>query len=433
MTPLNIPLMKETWALCSKHLPHILAMDVSIPQDIRKTDYWQWLCDEPAPILSSLEIYFAGGLELVLPRLFSGDTPCLKTLIMRNCRLPWAAGCYSDLTKLRIISTFTGTSHWAGGRGDEEFIEILRDCPNLEELSIASPNCPYHPSTLPSQLHTISLKCLSFLCLNVPRAASLLDYILAHCATPSLMEAVCTLRNDRFHIAPDGRLPGTVSFQQSFSKFRALFVSSGAISPPEYWSSDLPLTTPRLYLHGWPEHYFSALVASLKEWHSLDTLQHLAIFELRCRDEVTDSLLDLFERTSAITHLTYSGHEVPGVADNIWEALAVKYEASVTLWPALKFLDLDGAMIDMTFLQFLEVWKNFANLRKLSMKRCKFRSGDEYHRITECDWLRAHVQVEVSEPTIRPSYWNKILLRGVFYSWIVILMNHSLYEIKARQ
>ncbi|KAK7689006.1 hypothetical protein QCA50_007697 [Cerrena zonata] len=69
--------------------------------------------------------------ENPLPQLCNGNTPKLRNLWMNGIRLPWETKKYHNLTSLRICVPYQSLN------GDQEFLDVFRDSPNLQDFSIS--------------------------------------------------------------------------------------------------------------------------------------------------------------------------------------------------------------------------------------------------------------------------------------------------------
>lgn len=133
----------EPWKIqfCMEHISRIRTMVV------RDTDRYDtlWFLDTPAPLLERCELsllyqdsdrsaLWTHWEDRILPRLFGGSTPRLRSLVLRGHRLAWCPGNYSNLTRLSM--SFHRALFKRGAADDGYLPMIFQESPNLIHLEL---------------------------------------------------------------------------------------------------------------------------------------------------------------------------------------------------------------------------------------------------------------------------------------------------------
>ena len=117
-----------------------------------------WSLDRPAPQLQELTVINCYRFKNIYTSLFDNQTPHLRSLELKGCRLAWRSGMYRNLRKLKL--EFYGLLPHPDK--DRDLLALFRDSPNLESLELKimddkqTPWDPLSNTLLPTNLYSES-------------------------------------------------------------------------------------------------------------------------------------------------------------------------------------------------------------------------------------------------------------------------------------
>ncbi|KAI0061908.1 hypothetical protein BV25DRAFT_714199 [Artomyces pyxidatus] len=154
----------------------------------------QDLTTEPVPVLTTFEISSVPEYSpLMLPEdLFAHSAPRLQTLIIHNCVFSWPSLVFNSITYLNIWSPLQAMYV---PNTAEQFLDFLRDCPNLEDVRLYGciPRLPLH------HLHNIHMQRLKRLDVLGPARSivGVLDHLHAVPGASLRLTVRFSMRDDR--------------------------------------------------------------------------------------------------------------------------------------------------------------------------------------------------------------------------------------------
>ncbi|EPQ58549.1 hypothetical protein GLOTRDRAFT_91929 [Gloeophyllum trabeum ATCC 11539] len=402
----DVPSLRNLWP---STISNACFLSLICPRMALDSDLFNWLVSTPAPRLEWLQIDGSGlwHIQSISPdQFFGGLSPTLQQLDALN--LPWALqpGFCKGLSKLNLVS---GNNMHSTTHDGFNIIQVLRDCPDIEQLILHGPYDMIGPD-MPDISCPVNLRRLRQLTLNLQ--AHLLLYVLRHIIIPPGSTVRIQSRGfPRFpaalagippHLPSIGHMDGITIRIRSNPSRSDLFARELNISGTTIFGGELGIELDDQYSGS---TFQGNIVDSILRTYSFSAVRCLCIEgELaaplrRMEAEDVESAVKILRHVVNLEELTV--RSMSDSCSRLWDALArgCRDRQSPTL-PALSVLKLQRCIVTPSLMKFFSAWPSVKNLKVLQIVSCMKQriiyNGDVIAQIREqLSWLSPGTDIQV--------------------------------------